>query len=219
MKEKRLYIATLIFDILIIGCSIFGVLAALFDIRFMVDYARLAKAPFLTTFTGLSNLFIGLVAIVTLIFRIKDKKIELPLWLYLIKLSSVSMIMITCLTTICYLTPSAGSEWWRLYINSNIFNHAINPLLALVAFIIFEKKMNFGFINVLYTLIPLLVYEIFYLIRALPNYDPSQEVDLYYDVYGVMRFGALGVILFFIGFLVFGFGLSTALYFINKAKK
>ena len=219
MNEKKVFILTLIFDFLLIFCSCFSTTCTLTNCYFMIDVERMATAPYLLTFTGLSNLFIGVVALACLIARLIRKQRELPSWLFIIKLSSVSMIIITLLTTSCYLVPASKDSSWRLYVNSNLFNHLITPVLAIIAFLIFEKPTNIKYRYVPLALIPLLIYSVIYLCRAIPNYDPSREVNLYYDIYGLTRFGIPATIGFLFGFIAAALLFSTILYFLNRLKK
>lgn len=219
MNEKRLYVGTIVSDCVLIASSAFGTTAAACGFLFMVNAGRLTDAPYFVTFTALSNLFAGLVAILCLIFRLAKKERALPIWLFLTKVSSVSMVMVTMLTTACYLVPSAGAEWWRLYINSNLFNHLITPLLALTGFMIFGKRVEVKFPYIFFTAIPLVIYGIFYLARALPHQGPNGEVDLYYDIYGLMRLG-VGVTIGFLGvFILLALGIAIGLYFWNRSRK
>lgn len=219
MNEKKFFILVIIFDSLIILSSAFGTISALSGFYFMVNVERMASAPYFLTFTGLSNLFVGLVAVTCLVVRLIRKDVKLPLWAFLLKLSSVSMITVTMLTTACYLVPTTGSSWWRLYVNSNLINHLVTPVLAIVSYMIFERKMDFKYKFVPLTIIPLVIYEIIYLIRAVPHYNPSGEVDLYYDIYAVTRVGIVPLFGFVILFLAFALLLSTGFYFQNRKKR
>ena len=219
MNDKRFYILTLVFDSIIIASSAFGTISALVGFYFMMDVERMASAPYFCTFTGLSNLYVGLVALTCLIVRIVKKEAKLPLWAFLLKLSSVSMIGVTMLTTAVYLVPSAKESWWRLYVNANLINHLVTPVLAFIGYVVFEKKMEFKYKFVPLTIVPLFIYIIFYLIRAIPHYNPSGEVDLYYDIYAVTRVGIIPLFGFILVFLGLALLLSTGLYFQNQKKK
>ena len=185
----------------------------------MIDYGRLTETPFLFTFTGLSNLAIGVVALLCFITRLVRKEAKLPEPVFLIKMVFTALLCITFLVTAVYLAPSVGSEWWRLYINSSLFNHLLTPLLALCSFLFLEAKTSLPYRSCFLSMIPMGCYGIFYLIRAYTHVDASGHIDLYYDVYGLARWGLAGTIGFFLGFLALAFGLTSLLYLQNTHKK
>ncbi|MDY6430812.1 MAG: hypothetical protein SPL00_03380 [Bacilli bacterium] len=219
MKKNSRYILTLITDLVLVAFSVFSTSATLTKFYFMINVERLATAPYLLTFTGLSNLFIGIVALICLISRVVLRQVKLPKWIFILKLSSVSMITITLLTTVCYIVPSLGDTAWRMFINANLFNHLLTPICAICFFMIFEENAKIGYPYVLYSLIPMTIYSVFYLIRALPHYDPNQEVNLYYDIYGLTRMGIAATVGFLFAFHLVTLAVSTGLYFQNKSKK
>ncbi len=128
------------------------------------------------------------------------------------------MILITLLATLCYLVPSTGNSWWRLYVNANLFNHLLTPLIAMSAYFLVEAKYSFKYKYVLASIIPMLIYGTMYLIRALPHYDPSKKADLYYDIYGFTRFGVFATFGILILFILLAGLIATGLLFARKDK-
>lgn len=218
ISEKKMYATAIANDALIFLCSTFATFATMFDFYFMYNVERASSAPYFFTFTGLSSVYAGVAALIALLVRIITKKRELNTVFYFIKLSSCVVISITFLTTAIYLAPTLASSWWRLYVNSNLINHLIIPILVVVGFIFLETRPNTKYVKVLYTLIPIVIYEVIYLIRAYSHYNP-EVVDLYYDIYGLTRFGIIPTIVFVFLFLAVGLGVATGLYFLNKPKK
>lgn len=218
-KERRLWIAALACDAVLFCFALFGVLATFLNFYFMMDLGRLTEASFAVTFTGQSNMLVGLVALVCFIFRLKDRKRALPAWLFVVRLISVALISITFLITAGYLSPSVGAEWWRLYINSSLFNHLLTPLLAIVSFLVLEPRTDLGWRCCLYSLIPMGAYGIFYLTRAYTHVGPDGKIDYYYDIYGFARFGIGGTIGLFAAFMAFSLGLTYGFYVLNRKKK
>ena len=123
MNAKQKFIAINILDITTFVLMVLGITFSIFDVRFMVDLPRLSALPILMTFTGLSNVFIGLVCLASAIYRLINKEMTLAKPLFLLKIIALADITITFVITLTYLAPSIGSSWWRLYINNNIFNH------------------------------------------------------------------------------------------------
>lgn len=219
MEERKSLILLLIWDAILVFCSAFSTTATLTGFHFMVDVPRMAEAPYLVTFTGLSNLFVGIAALLCFATRIVWKDPRLPVWAFLVKLGSVSMILITFLVTSAYLTPATGESWWKLYVNAGFFNHALTPVLAIVGFLAFERKVKVHRLHVLFTLIPMAAYEILYSVRVFSHYDPNVETPLYYDIYGFARFGIWAYFGFLLLFLVLGAAFSFLFRLQNGRKK
>ena len=171
------------------------------------------------TFTGLSNVFIGLVCLGCAIYRIIKKEITLPAYLLLIKIIALADITITFVITATYLAPSIGSNWWRLYINNNLFNHFLTPLLAVITFLILERYREFSWKYCFLSLVPLLLYGVLYLTNVYTHLTPEGKTDLTYDIYGFCRFGTGILVLFLIGFMAISFGLTLLYWFLNKQKR
>ena len=219
MSSNRKYWPLIILDLLTFVSMAIGITFSMFDIRFMANYPRLSSLPILMTFTGLSNLFIGLVCLGCALFRLIRKDLALPKVLFLLKIIALAEITITFVITATYLSISLGSSWWRLYINNNIFNHVLTPLLAIITFLVLEDYVVIRFRELFFSLVPISLYGIFYVINVYTHLTPEGKTDLTYDIYGFMRFGVFVLILFLVGFLAVSFGLTCFYYFISKRKK
>lgn len=219
MENKRGFIAIIVLDLLVFISMVIGISLTIFDVRFMVDLPRLSSQSIFMTFTGLSNVFIGLVCLGCAIYRIIKKEITLPAYLLLIKIIALADITITFVITATYLAPSIGSSWWRLYINNNIFNHFLTPLLAVITFLILERYREFSWKYCFLSLVPLLLYGVLYLTNVYTHLTPEGKNDLTYDIYGFCRFGTGILVLFLIGFMAISFGLTLLYWFLNKQKR
>ena len=219
MENKRGFIAIIVLDLLVCISMVIGISLTIFDVRFMVDLPRLSSQSIFMTFTGLSNVFIGLVCLGCAIYRIIKKEITLPAYLLLIKIIALADITITFVITATYLAPSIGSSWWRLYINNNIFNHFLTPLLAVITFLILERYREFSWKYCFLSLVPLLLYGVLYLTNVYTHLTPEGKTDLTYDIYGFCRFGTGILVLFLIGFMAISFGLTLLYWFLNKQKR
>ena len=219
MNERKWYIAALIGDLFLAASSLTGVLTNVFRIYFMINLGRMTSAPFFSTFTGLSNTIIGVLALLSLIFRLAYKKRELPSWLFLTKLIATALIAITFLITALVLAPNVGEDWWRLYINGSLFNHLLTPLIAVACFMVFEKRSESPYRFCLLSLLPMGAYIVFYFARAFSNVGPDGAIDPYYDIYGMAQFGIPAAIGLAFAFLALSLALTSLLYLQNHRKK
>ncbi len=218
MKSKK-YIPVIVIDFLVFLFMCLGISFSVFDVRFMGDYPRLAGIPIFMTFTGLSNIFMGLICLGCTLYRLIKKDNKIPLVLFILKLLAVAEISITFIITATYLAPQLGSTWWRLYINNNLFNHLITPILAIISFVFLEEKKEIKFPYCFLGILPVFLYGIMYIINVYTHLDEHGHTDLTYDIYGLMRFGVGVLALFIIGFFAFSFGLTVLYRFINNKKK
>ncbi len=62
--------------------------------------------------------------------------------------------------------------------NSNLFFHLLIPVLSIITFVLFEKN-NLKFKNIVYVLIPTLMYEIFYLINIFIHLENGSVLPIY----------------------------------------
>ena len=218
MDTQRKALLPILLDALTFLSATLGVTAVLANWRFMSPAPRLTEAPFLCSFTGLSNLSVGIVALLCLLFRLIGKKTTLPYPLFIVKCCFAGLILITFLVTACYLSPSTGDQWWRLYINGGLFNHLLTPILATLAFLLGEPKRPTRFHDALYVCIPMGCYAVFYMIRAYTHIPPEGGLDLYYDIYGFARWGIGVTIALLFAFIVLSIGLATMLLAIFNAR-
>lgn len=218
MENRKSYIAIIVLDLLVFVSMVVGITFSVADVRFMMDLPRLSTQPIFMTFTGLSNIFIGLVCLGCALYRIIRKEITLPVYLLLLKIIALADITITFVITATYLAPSIGSSWWRLYINNNVFNHFLTPLIAIISFIVLERSVKFSWRFCYFSLVPLFLYGILYLTNVYTHLTPEGKTSLDYDIYGFCRFGTGVLVLFLIGFMAISFGLTLLYWFLNKQR-
>lgn len=158
-------------------------------------------------FTVESNILIGIISLITLLYRLKTNK-PLPLVLLVIKFVIVTSVMVTFLTTMLYLLPTMQDPILVLY--ADTFLHILTPLVALTVFMLFDNKDNtFKFIHTLYAMLPVGVYGTFYLLNvAIHNGYGTVE----YDWYGFGRFGlGIGIVSFLI-MIALSWGISLLIF-------
>ena len=219
MKEKKRFLALVILEFVTFTFMVLGITFSIADVRFMANYPRLSALPIYMTFTGLSNIFIGVVCLFCAIYRLLKKERVLPKQLFLLKIIALADITITFVVTATYLSISLGSNWWRLYINNNIFNHLLTPLVAIISFILLEEYVEMNWKLCFVSVVPLFLYGIMYLDNVYTHLTPEGKTSLDYDIYGFCRFGVGPLILFLVVFVLVSFGLTFLYYFLNKKKK
>ena len=196
MKRIKSVPVIIIFDFAVFISSIFALIAIFTDFRFMVDIPRLASIPYLLTYTGLSNLFIGLTCLLCALYRIIYKVDKLPTWLFVIRVIFLSQITITFLITALYLSPNLGSDWWKLYNNA---------------------RGEMKWFHCFFAIAPIVIYAVIYIINVYTHLNPDGSTSLTYDIYGFFRYGVWVFILFLLFFFATAFGLSLLYKLENKA--
>lgn len=214
-KDKGLIVS--IFELATFAFAIFALVAILTDFRFMKDVPRMASIPYLMTYTGLSNLFIGIVSLMCALYRFIFKKDTLNKWLFLLKIIALSQITITFLITATYLSPHLSYNWWKLYVNGGFFNHFVTPLTAIIGFLFFENKVESKWYHYFYSFAPIGVYGCIYIPNVYTHLNPDGSTSLDYDIYGFFRYGIFVFILFMLFFFGVSFGISLLYRLENKA--
>ena len=115
-------------------------------------------------YTQLSNLFLGVVALIYVIFAIRavrNGEENVPAWLRKLKYYSICCIAVTLFVVIFILAPMAsslGGLRWILFDGSMLYQHTLAPVIAIAGFLLFERKRDLPFRMTFYALIPTLLY-------------------------------------------------------------
>ena len=219
MTNSKRFLLINILDILTFVLMVLGITFSIVDIRFMGDFPRLSALPIYETFTGLSNIFLGLVCLLCALYRLIKKEKALPKHLFILKIIALASITITFVTTAAILSPMAGTSWWRLYINNNIFNHFLTPLLAIITFLALEEKVELDFRFCFLAVIPVIAYGFFYVPNVYSHLNADGTVDRSYDIYGFGRFGPFVFFLFALLFIGSAIGFALLYRLANQAKR
>ena len=219
MQDKRRFLALVILEFITFTTMVLGITFSICDVRFMGDFPRLSGLPIYMTFTGLSNILIGLVCLACAIYRLVKKEMILPKLLVVIKIIALAEITITFVITAIYLAPSLGASWWRLYINNNIFNHFLTPLLAIISFIVLEKKAEIDKRYCFFGVVPIVLYGCLYVPNVYTHLNADGTTSLDYDIYGFARFGPGVLALFLVAFIAISIGFTFLYRFINSKKQ
>ena len=98
-----------------------------------------------TMYTELSNIFNGAVCLLVGLWQLGCifTGRELPLWLKRLKFISTSCLAMTLLTVVIILAPmyEDGNGWYiMLFTGSMLYHHFLNPVVAMVSFLLFERE-------------------------------------------------------------------------------
>lgn len=119
-----------------------------------------------TMYTELSNLFnlvvCALVAACQLVGIVTGR--ELPLWGKRLKFLSASCLTMTFLTVVLILAPmyEDGNGWYiMLFTSSMLYHHFLNPVLAMLSFLVLEREPRLPLRTVPLALVPTIVYGVY----------------------------------------------------------
>ena len=187
MKKYKI---SFVFNIIIVLMVVFASFAMFTGFKFMhgmepvLESTKLGMFRF---FTVDSNMFMGIVSLLFIIFeyRLFKNKISIPKWLYILKLMATCGVALTFLVVFLYLGPIFEGGIKGLLMNSNLFFHFLIPVFSIITFIFFEKNNLLFFKDSFYGMAPCLVYSVYYIINVLihvENGKVSPEYDWYWFV-------------------------------------
>ena len=158
-------------------------------------------------FTNISNLLVGLMAIVNIVFLILSlvrNKDCIPFAFSIAKLVLISMTTLTFFTVLLVIAPLNGLE--DSYSGRNFFTHVVVPILSLVSYLFLEEKIQFKWKYTFLVLVPFSIYAIVYAINVV-------ALELWPDLYQINKQGLW--LLYLIAFLLSDFVLGEGLYFLK----
>lgn len=202
-SKKRFYIFEFIFNLLLVICVIFGQYFS-FTKR---SYLNATGSPLLY-FTNQSNVWIGVIALVFVIFDfvvlVKNKDIEKPNYLYIIKFMCTVAITLTGVIFNFILYPQAVINNIPLLYFSlhNFFVHVIVPVLSVISYIIFDYRFRTTKFTFLFATILPIYYLCFSLILSANNvyFTKDSTVPYFfldYKTYGWFNISSNGLGVFY----------------------
>ena len=119
-----------------------------------------------TMYTELSNMFNTGVCLLVAVCQLVDifTGWDLPRWVKQLKFWSTSCLTMTFLTVVFILAPmyEDGNGWYiMLFTSSMLYHHFLNPLVAMVSFLLFEREPRLPLYSVPLALVPTIVYGIY----------------------------------------------------------
>lgn len=222
MNKNKVKIS-LILNIIIVILTILASIVMYSGFKFMGESEIILESTKLSMFrffTVLSNIFMGIIA---LIFAIKELNLlkgninDINLKYYILKLLSTTSVALTFFVVFTYLGPIARGGILSLLKNSNLFFHLIIPLLSIINFIFFEKNNKIKFKYTFLGVIPTFLYEIYYLLNILFHME-NGKVSPIYDWYYFVQNGVWIAIVVSLLMLVITYIICLLLYLFNKKK-
>ena len=89
---------------------------------------------------------------------------ELPHWLHTLKYIATCCLTMTFLTVVFVLGPmyEDGNGWYiMLFTGSMLYHHFLNPVVAMVSFLLFEREPRLPLASVPLALVPTIVYGVY----------------------------------------------------------
>ncbi len=207
--NKKVWITNIVVNSLIVALTIVAVLLMFFGDPNVLASSRWEAFKY---FTVQSNVFAALAAVLSLIYLIFKRKEEYPGWLEVIKLVSTVGVAITFFVVIIYLGPIY--TYPPLFQKANLFLHGIIPVIAMLAICITEPKMKLKFAMNLYSMLPVLIYGIAYLVNVAVRNDYGNYKGADWYAFGTYGLGIGFLCLFII--IALSFGLSVGFYFLHQ---
>lgn len=147
-------------------------------------------------FTVQSNAFCAAAALTMCLFPAAR-------WAWTLKYVGTAAVTVTMLTVFLFLGPSMGG-YKPLLAGGDLFMHLLTPLLALLSFVLLERRgMDFG--TALLGMLPVALYGAWYLYKAVL----APEGKAWEDFYGFNKGGKWPVA--FAAMMVGGFGVCVGL--------
>ncbi|MCQ2479797.1 MAG: hypothetical protein MJ120_04070 [Clostridia bacterium] len=190
MKKKRLQNSiSIILNVAIVLFTVYAI--SVFFTSDKYDALFTSKATWMRYFTNLSNIFVAIASLVTLIFNCKmayKDKFFLPKWVMVLKFSATVSVTLTLMTVVCFLAPvttTMGMSYFQLFKDNNFFLHFFTPVLAIISVIFFERTKDFKFKYCLFGILPTVLYSIAYIYEVVfVGKDNGGWPDFYHFTFG-----------------------------------
>ena len=170
-------------------------------------------------FTVDSNLFIGIISLIYIIYEVKlvkGKIKKLPSNLNIIKYIATVSVALTFTVVFLYLGPITKGGVILLLKNSNLFFHLLIPLLSIITLIFFDNVNNLKFCHTFYGLVPTFLYGVFYIGNILIHMENGKVLPKY-DWYYFVQNGVWTAVIVIPIMLLITYIISLLLYkFSNK---
>lgn len=140
-------------------------------------------------FTVDSNILAAVASAVMIVFNIMSFSkggFTAPGWALVFKLVGSTAVGLTFIVVVTMLAPFAERGYFSLFEGTSFFMHFLTPVLAILSFVLFESGTKIGYINILFALIPTLIYAVVYFIMVL---IVGEEKGGWNDFYGFNKGG------------------------------
>ena len=215
---------SLMLNYLIIVLAIFAFIVMFTGFKFTY-----IKEPVLETsglgmfkyFTVDSNFFM---VIATILFAHKERKLingeikKIPVLYYILKYIGTVSITLTFLVVAVYLSRIVDGGIIVLLQNSNLFFHLIIPILSIITFLIFERTDKIKFHYVISSLIPVMLYAIYYILNIILHLEDG-KVSPKYDWYWFVQNNINNAYIVGTVIIITTFVIGLVIWIINRKRK
>lgn len=170
-KENLRIIVSLLLKIIVFSFATIGTLLCIFSNR----DSFMGGASVLMYFTIQSNIFIAIICLIGGILLIFSKNIKNS-W-YIVKYVATVSITLTGFVFCFVLAPTMGKNAFSVV---NVFTHVIVPISAIIDFFVTGVYSNIGKKNIIYIIIPPLLYVIFAGVGYVLNWQFSKGANYPY---------------------------------------
>lgn len=164
----------------------------------------------IATFTILSNIFLGIVALISAIFGITKKPLKKSFLTWY--LTATSAALVTFFMVVLFLAPMraiSGKNYFDMLVETMFFLHFLNPILSATVFIFFTGSSKITLKSRILATLPIVIYSIPYIINVV-------ILKTWPDFYGLTFGGKYFLLpLVFAVFIFFIFGIATLLTFLR----
>ena len=127
---------------------------------------EMGQAQIFTYYTEDSNIFAAVVCAMVAVWQLRCIFTggELPRWLKRLKFISTSCLAMTLLTVVIILAPmyEDGNGWYiMLFTGSMLYHHFLNPVLAILSLVLFERLPRLPLRQVWWALVPTILYGLY----------------------------------------------------------
>lgn len=212
-----------VINIIIVIFTIIGLLVMLTNFKFIGGLeTNVPSTPLgrFRLFTIDSNLLMG---IVSLLFLINERKVikkeinEIKPIYYILKLMGTTSVTLTFVIVLFYLGRITSYGLLSLYKNYNLFFHGLIPILSIISFIFFEKTNSIKFRYTFISLVPMIIYSIYYISNILIHME-NGKISPIYDFYYFIQNGVNGMIIVIPLIYMITYLIGFTLWYFNKQR-
>ena len=170
ISQKRRLISYVLKFIVISAAVIGTILSAYAGRRFFMGGSRVFMY-----FTIQSNIAIAIISAIGFVMLVQNKPIS-PVW-HVIKFVGTVSITLTGVVFGFVLAPTMGASAWNI---QNILTHVVVPLIAVIDFFVIASTTQIKYKNIVYVIIPPLLYAIYAGIGYIKGWQFSDEINYPY---------------------------------------
>ena len=221
--NRKKIIASTVLNATIALLTITGAVVMFAGLEFMpeVQIIKTSRIGEFRFFTTDSNLFLGISAIVFLVYDglvLSGRTKEIPKVVYILKFAATSAVALTFFVVFGYLEFVISGGFIRCIKNSSLFYHLLSPILSVVTFVCFERTNKLKPRHIILGVTPAAIYGIYYIINLFVHAQ-GNTVQSKYDFYHLVSGGLWQIIIIVPLTVVISYAISAALWALNRTKQ